>query len=355
MTRKRSIYSEKAGNGQDEYKRFIGRKAVTTSVLGIFLIGLMLYAVNVGAFHLSVSAIAHNLFSQDDDNMRQVLWNIRLPRIVGAVLSGAGLGVAGVVMQNLLKNPLASPFTTGVSQGAAFGAAFAIIIFGAGATHLVGNERVTQFSPHVIAISAFAGSILTVSLILTVSAMRNASSESVILAGVAIGAFFTAATMLLQYFATDVQVATTLFWTFGDLGKAGWKENAAIGIIVFLSLAYFVANGWNYNAHLWGEEVAGSLGVKVRNLRIAGMLLSCMIVSVITAFLGIIGFIGLIAPHLMRFFVGEDYRFLIPCSALCGGVLLLSSDILGRTILAPAVIPVGIVTSFMGHQSFFIF
>jgi iron complex transport system permease protein len=321
--------------------------------LVILLVVLMIYAVNVGAFHLSILEILRALFSQEDTTMHHVLWNIRLPRIVGAVLSGAGLGVAGVVMQNLLKNPLASPFTAGVSQGAAFGAAVAIIIFGAGATHLVGNEGVTVFYPHIIAISAFIGSLLSVVCILMVSAMRNVSTEAVILAGVAIGAFFSAATMLLQYFATDVQVSTTLFWTFGDIGKAGWKENATICIIVFLSLIYFILNSWNFNAHLWGEDVAESLGVKVKSLRVIGMMVSCIIVSVITAFLGIIGFIGLIAPHLMRFFVGDDYRFLVPCSALAGGLLLLLADILGRTILEPAIIPVGIITSFMGAPMFF--
>jgi iron complex transport system permease protein len=353
MTKTKNTYSELAENGQADYGRFIGKKMATMCALAILLVGLMVYAVNVGAFRLSISEILRALFSREEPTMHHVLWNIRLPRIVAAVLSGAGLGVAGVIMQNLLKNPLASPFTAGVSQGAAFGAAFAIIILGAGATHLVGNEGVTVFLPHVIATSAFIGSLLTVFFILTVSAMRNVSTEAVILAGVAIGAFFTAATMLLQYFATDVQVATTLFWAFGDIGKAGWKENTAICIIVFLSLIYFIWNSWNYNAHLWGEDVAESLGVKVKSLRIIGMLLSCMIVSVITAFLGIIGFIGLIAPHLMRFFVGDDYRFLVPCSALSGALLLLLSDILGRTILEPAVIPVGIITSFMGAPMFF--
>jgi iron complex transport system permease protein len=340
-------------DGQAEYRRFIGKKVATMAVLAVLLIGLMVCAVNVGAFRLSIPEILRALFSSEESVLHHVLWNIRLPRIVGAVVSGAGLGVAGVVMQNLLKNPLASPFTAGVSQGAAFGAAVAIIVLGAGATHLVGNEGVTIFSPHVIATSAFIGSLLSLICILIVSNIRNASTESVILAGVAIGAFFSAATMLLQYFATEVQVATTLFWTFGDIGKAGWKENAAIFIMVFISLIYFVGNSWNYNAHLWGEDVAESLGVKVKGLRIIGMTLSCLVVSVITAFLGIVGFVGLIAPHFVRFFVGDDYRFLVPCSALSGALLLLLSDILGRTILEPTVIPVGIITSFMGAPMFF--
>lgn len=337
----------------DEYKRYIGKKITILFLLAIFLLGFTVYAIDVGPFRPSFPEMIRTIFLQRDTSLHHILWSIRIPRIIGAVLAGAGLGVAGVVMQNLLKNPLASPFTVGVSQGAAFGAAFAIIVLGGGAMHLVGNEGVTVFHPYIVVFSALVGALTTVVFILAVIALRNVSPESVILAGVATGAFFSSATMLLQYFATDVQVAASLFWTFGDIGKAGWKENMVIAGVLFFSLIYFMYNSWNYNAHLWGEEVAESLGVKVKTLRITGMIFSCLIVSVITAFLGIIGFIGLIAPHLMRFLVGDDYRFLIPCSALLGGLLLLVSDIIGRTVLQPVVIPVGIITSFMGAPMFF--
>ncbi len=158
--------------------------------------------------------------------------------------------------------------------------------------------------------------------------------------------------MFLQYFASDMQVAATVFWTFGDLGKAGWRENAIMLVAFLFAFVYFVAVRWRFNALQWGDEVAQSLGVRVKRLRIIGMVLSALSVAVITAFLGIIGFIGLIAPHMARFLVGSDHRFLIPCSAILGALLLLLSDIVARMLMPPIILPVGIITSFLGAPLF---
>ena len=188
--------------------------------------------------------------------------------------------------------------------------------------------------------------------ILLLASLKGVSTEAVILAGVALSAFFGAATMLLQYFADDIQVAASVFWTFGDLGKAGWTENILIGITVVLAFAFFLVGRWEQNALLWGDEVAASLGIRVRNLRITAMLFSALTVAVTTAFLGIIGFIGLMAPHLARLFVGNDYRYLLISSALTGALLLLISDIIARSLIPPVILPVGIITSFAGAPLF---
>ena len=335
-----------------QYKKKIGLKWTAGGVLLLLLVGTALFSMTVGSLPLSIADIIAGLRQTAKGPFAYVIWNIRLPRMVGSVIAGAGLAVAGTIMQNILKNPLASPFTIGISHGAGFGAAFAIIILSAGQTHPVGSEGVTVLAPNLVVLSAFAGSLLSVAFILALALFRKVTPEAIILAGVALSAFFGAATMLLQYFATDIQLAATVFWTFGDLGKAGWRENILMFGAVLIPFAYFVSVRWRFNALQWGDEVAQSLGVRVKHLRIIGMILSSLAVAVITTFLGIIGFIGLIAPHIARFFVGNDYRFLIPSSALLGALLLLLSDIIARTLMAPVILPVGIITSFLGAPLF---
>lgn len=334
------------------YHQAIGLKWLVGGVLLLLLAGAALFSMTVGALPIGVGDLVTSLLAETGSQFGYVVWNIRLPRMITSVIAGSGLAVAGAVMQNILRNPLASPFTIGISQGAGFGAAFAIIILGAGTTSLAGTEAVTVHSPDLVVLSAFAGSMLSVIFILGLAILRRITPEAVILAGVALSAFFGAATMLLQYFASDMQVAATVFWTFGDLGKAGWRENGIMLAAFILAFGYFFAVRWRFNALQWGDEVAQSLGVRVKRLRIIGMVLSAMSVAVITAFLGIIGFIGLIAPHMARFLVGGDHRFLIPCTAVLGALLLLISDIVARLLLPPIILPVGIITSFLGAPLF---
>ncbi|MBF0507322.1 MAG: iron ABC transporter permease [Deltaproteobacteria bacterium] len=342
-----------AGPEQSGYERLTRRRTLVL-LFAVFLFSTVaILSLGVGSYQLSPAAILKALCGLGDEGIvRHLVWSIRLPRTMGAILAGAGLGVSGIVMQTLLKNPLAAPSTLGVSQGAAFGAAFAIIMLGAGQTHVSGNEAVTLTSRSTVVISAFTGSLITVIVIFALSTIKRISAESMILAGVAMSAFLSACTMLLQYFASDVQVAATVFWTFGDLGKAGPPENVIMAVTLVPAFLYFMLKSWSYNALQWGDDVAKSLGVGVKSLRLAGLVITCLIVSVATSFLGIIGFIGLLAPHLMRLVVGNDQRFLIPASALAGGLLLLCSDIFSRTVLAPVILPVGIITSFAGAPLF---
>ncbi len=332
----------------------LSRKRVLISLtLLIAISGAIVFSIKVGSYSISPSEIISTLVGRyEGETLHHVIWNIRLPRSIGAVVAGASLGLAGLIMQNVLKNPLASPFTLGVTQGAAFGAAFAIIILGAGKIHSAGNVGITITSQYLVVLSAFCGALITVMLILLLSTIRNMGPESIILAGVAVSALWSSATMLIQYFASDVHVSATVFWTFGDMGKAGWMQNCIMFVVLILAFFFFLYNSWSYNALLWGDESAKSLGVNVKTLRVASMIVASLIVAVVTAFLGIIGFIGLISPHIVRFMIGGDYRFLIPCTALFGGFLLLLSDTIARTIMSPIVLPVGIITSFAGAPMF---
>jgi len=173
-----------------------------------------------------------------------------------------------------------------------------------------------------------------------------------ILAGVAIGAMFTGATALVQYFADDVRVGSIVYWTFGNLGRPGWREIRMLSALNIAAFVYFIFNRWNYNAMESGPHTAKSLGVNVDMLVLVSMVVSTLVSATAIAFVGTIGFIGLIAPHIVRKFVGNDYRFLIPCSALMGGIIMLLADIASRTIRAPAVLPIGALTSFLGAPMF---
>ena len=174
----------------------------------------------------------------------------------------------------------------------------------------------------------------------------------VFLVGVALSSMFTGGTALIQYFCDDVMVATVVYWTFGSLGRAGWRDIAIIAVLTFGAFGYFIYNRWNYNAMESGTSTAKSLGVHVDALILSSMVLCALISSVAVAFVGCISFIGLIAPHIMRRFLGNDYRFLIPASALCGSALLILSDIVSRTLLSPTVLPIGALTSFLGAPLF---
>jgi len=335
------------------YQRTIRRKWSILLALLCLSAGACVLSIGTGSCPIDAGTIITCIFGGEvDETVRYLIMGLRLPRAAGAVVAGAGLGLSGAVLQTLLRNPLASPFTLGISQGAAFGASFAIIVLGAGQGHMAGAEGVTFFSHAPVVVCAFAGSLGTIAFILILSRVGNVTTESMILAGIGLSAFFSACTMLLQYFADDVQVAATVFWTFGDLGKAGWREVLLMTATLTPACIYFARRGWNCNALQWGDETAHSLGVGVERLRVTGMLIAGLVVAVATAFLGIIGFIGLLAPHSMRLFVGNDQRFLFPASLVAGSLLLLCSDILSRTLIAPVIIPVGIITSFAGAPLF---
>jgi iron complex transport system permease protein len=278
-----------------------------------------------------------------------VIWNIRMVRIIGALFAGAGLAVAGVVMQCILRNPLASPFTLGISSAAAFGASFAIIFLGAGSSM---TSTVSINNPYITTICAFLFSLLATGSILLLTKITRVSAETIILAGVAISVMFSAGLSFMQYIATDSQLGNIVAWTFGDMGKATWSWNALI-ILVFLPVAfYFFYKRWDYNALNAGEDTAKGLGVNTERERIVGMILSSVLSAFIVSFFGIIAFIGLLGPHIARMIIGSDHRYLIPLSIILGAILLIIADGVGQVILYPSVIPVGIITSMLGGPLF---
>ncbi|MFP4521256.1 MAG: FecCD family ABC transporter permease [Fibrobacterota bacterium] len=330
----------------EKYRRYALRKILAGLVISAGLLLLILYSLKIGSYETGIKDLLRVITGVASNRLEIIILGIRLPRIIAAVFAGAGLAFAGTVMQCLLRNPLASPFTMGVSQGAAFGAAFAIIVFGAGqASNGISGKYLTG-------LCAFSGSLASVTVILFLAGLRALDYRAIILGGVAMGSLFGAGTMFLQFFAEDVEVASVVFWSFGDPGRVSWGDLKIIIPVVTAGGLYFFHKSWEYNIVEGGEETAAALGVKIKRTRISGVLISALMTAVCVSFMGIIGFTGLIAPHITRKIVGGDHRFLIPVSAAAGALLLLGADTAARTIMSPEVLPVGILTSFFGAPLF---
>lgn len=337
--------SPSAHSAASDYLRNRRRSVIFLVFLGAVLLAAMLLSLRSGSYDTPTGELIRGIFGRAaDPKINVVVRNNRLPRILTAILAGAGLGVSGCVLQAILRNPLASASTLGVSQGAGFGAAFAIIVLNMGAAGGAGSAA--------IPLCAFAGSMAVALVILGLSRIRQVSPEGIVLAGVAISAMFTGATTLIQYFANEIQLATLVFWTFGDLGGVSWSEIRIMAAAVLLTGIYFLLRRWDYNALLSGAETATSLGINVRRLTMVNMILCCFTASTIVSYIGLISFIGLVAPHIVRLVVGNNHVYLLPGSILAGASLLLLGDLFARTAASPVVLPIGAITSFLGGPLF---
>ena len=341
------------GTIPNDYLAYVKTKAIWIIGGIILLLFLLIFSISVGAVSIPPYDVFLTLIGKNvNHKWDAIVWNIRLPQALTAILAGVGLSVAGVAMQSILRNPLGSPFTLGISNAGAFGAAVSVILLGTGQIHSTVAGAITINNPYITTIMAFFFCMIATAIILMISHIRGASPEVMVLTGVALSSLFTAGTMFLQYFASDTQLAAVVFWTFGDVGRANWAELGIITVLVTASTLYFLANRWNYNAIDAGNETAKGLGVNVERIRLYGMTVAALITAVLVAFLGVIGFVGLVCPHMVRRIIGDDQRYLIPGSCVMGGILLLASDTVARLIVAPYVLPVAVLTAFMGAPVF---
>lgn len=337
----------------EDYLVYIRRKYFWIMGGILFLFIMLIYSISVGAvtippYEVLQTITGHSVSTKWDS----IIWNIRLPQALAAIVAGAGLSVAGVAMQSILRNPIASPFTLGISNAGAFGAAVSVVVLGTGKVQSTVANAVIINNPYLTTTVALFFCLLATGVILLISSIRGASPEVMVLAGVALSSLFTAGTAFLQYFADDTQLAAVVFWTFGDVGRVNWLELKIMSGVVLLAIIYFIVNCWNYNAIDAGDETAKGLGVNVERIRLTGMVIAAFVSAVLVAFLGVIGFVGLVCPHMVRRVIGDDQRYLIPGSALFGGILLLASDTAARLIISPYVLPVSILTAFMGAPVF---
>lgn len=286
----------------------------------------------------------------------RIIWNIRFPRVLAAVIAGAGLSVSGLIMQTTLNNAMASPSTLGVSNAAVFGANLSIIAFAGGFLSTGNNLKNFDVTANPFATSSLAfifatGSVL---LILGLCTVRSFSPNVVVLAGIAIGSVWTAATTILQFYSTDVGLSAAVIWSFGDLGRATYRTDGIMLVAVVAGIIYFMLMSWKYNALLSGEATAKTMGIRVERLRFVSLLLASVITAACVSFLGVIGFVGIICPHITKKLLGQDHRVSIPVSCLSGSILLLLADTLSRSVGHGSALPVGAITSILGAP-FFIF
>lgn len=330
------------------------KKILVVTVLAAAVVLLALTELLVGSSGMSVRSCVLALLGQGDTAAVRIMRYIRLPRLLAAVIAGAGLSAAGLVMQTVLGNPMASPATLGVSNAAVFGANLSIVAFAGGflSTGNNLNSYTASADPFATSALAFLFAAASVLVILALCRLRDFFPGVVVLAGIALGSVWTAATTILQFYATDVGLSAAVIWSFGDLGRATYRTDLIMLAVTAAGIVLFSVLAWRYNALLSGGDAAGSMGVNVGLLRWVSLLASSLITAVCVSFLGIIGFVGIICPHAVKRLIGHDHRWALPASALCGSALLLAADALSRSLGSGSALPVGAITSLLGAPFF---
>jgi len=314
------------------------RLIIYTSFLSLFLFIAFLTSLMIGAYPLSPIEVINALFFQNNSVVNTIVNNYRLPRALSAIITGASLGIAGGVIQSLTRNPLADPYITGMSSGAALGAAIAFIL--------------PFVSIFMVPFFAFIGGLTSIFLTIFLTKISKAGNIGFILAGIAIGTIFSSMLMLILTLAAE-KAHGILYWIYGSFSTAKWSEIYVISPIVIPSCIFLLINARDLNILLLGEEHARQLGINAKKLWNLMLLFSSLSVSTCVAFSGIIGFIGLISPHIVRLLISSDNRFVLPLAGLTGALLLLLSDNIVKSPLNPlGELPVGVITSMMGAPFF---
>lgn len=329
-------------------------KTAALLALSLAVILLAFVCLFIGSSRMSVADCLAALAGNSTDANTRIIWNIRIPRVLAAIIAGAGLSVSGLIMQTTLNNAMASPSTLGVSNAAVFGANLSIIAF-AGGFLSTGNNPANYTvgtNPYATSLLAFLFALLSILLILALCRLRAFSPNVVVLAGIAMGSVWTAGTTLLQFYATDVGLSAAVIWNFGDLGRATYRTDLIMFLAVALGTVFFMLMSWRYNALLSGDAAAMTMGVHVDRLRFVSLLLASMITAVCVSFLGVIGFVGIICPHMVKRLLGQDHRYATPASLLSGSLLLLLADTLSRSLGNGSALPVGAITTLLGAPFF---
>ena len=340
------------------YKTALQRRsrhsAAIIAVMAFLVLVLSFACLFAGSSGMTFSQALNALMGHGTPAQMRILWNIRLPRVLAAIIAGAGLSVSGLVMQTCLNNTMAAPSTLGVSNAAVFGANLSIIAFAGG--FLSTGNNLASFdvgaNPYATSLMAFLFSTVSILLILGLCTVRSFSPNVVVLAGMAIGSVWTAATTVLQFYATDVGLSAAVVWNFGDLGRATYRTDAIMFAVVAAGMIGFSLMRWEFNALLSGEATAKTMGIHVERLRFTALLLASVITAVCVSFLGVIGFVGILCPHVTKKLLGQDHRITIPVSCMGGSMLLLLADTLSRSMGGGSALPVGAITSLLGAPFF---
>ncbi|MFK3707381.1 FecCD family ABC transporter permease [Klebsiella sp. NPDC088457] len=327
------------------YQRILRRRILIMVILLMLILASLLLDFTMGPSGLTLDTIWQTLVSPETVNTgtRVIVWDIRLPYALMAIVVGLALGLAGAEMQTILNNPLASPFTLGVSSAAAFGAALAIVLG-------IGVPGVPE--QWFISANAFVFALLAALLLDGITRWTNVATSGVILFGIALVFTFNALVSMLQFVASEDTLQGLVFWTMGSLARASWEKVGILCLILLFILPLSLMSSWKLTALRLGEDRAISFGINVRRLRLTTLLRISILSAVAVAFVGPIGFIGLVAPHIARMIFGEDHRFYLPGSAFTGALVLSLASVASKNLIPGVIIPVGIVTSLVGVPFF---
>ncbi|MDK9365580.1 iron ABC transporter permease [Lelliottia sp. V106_12] len=328
-----------------QYRKVVMRRFVVAGVILLLIVLSLLLDFTLGPSGISVATLWHTLFdaASADAGTRVIVWDIRLPFALMAVVVGMALGLAGAEMQTILNNPLASPFTLGVSSAASFGAALAIIL-GLGIPGIPDQWFISA--------NAFIFALMACFVLDGISRWTRVATSGVVLFGIALVFTFNALISILQFVASEDTLQGLVFWTMGSLARASWDKLAILLVVLLIVVPLSLKNAWKLTALRLGEDRAVSFGINVRKLRLATLLRISIISALTVAFVGPVGFIGLVAPHISRMMFGEDHRFYLPGSMLIGALVLSLASVLSKNIVPGVIIPVGIVTSLVGVPFF---
>lgn len=329
------------------YRHLSRRRSLIIAIMAVALVASVIVDVMVGPAGLTLPDMLRTIFTPANTTALEnaIVWDIRLPMAVMAVVVGAALSVAGLQMQTILNNPLAEPFTLGIAAAASFGAATSIV---AGVSVLsVGGLFMTAANAWICAVGACV-------VIQGLSLLRDAGAETMILLGIALVFLFSALLSLMQFVASEQALQQVVFWTLGSLTKADWLRVGLVAAMLVIVVPLCARASWRLTALRMGDERAASLGVSVRKLRLVVLLGVSVLAATAVAFVGTIGFVGLVGPHVARMLVGEDQRYLLPASALGGALLLSVTSIVAKSVMPGVIIPVGIITALIGVPFFMV-
>lgn len=330
-----------------QYKKNNFFKIMMITVCSVLCVAIIICDILIGTYELTLKEVLYTITHPTDKSVMAyiIVWNIRLLPAITGILAGFALSLAGATMQTILNNPLATPYTLGVSSGAGLGAYVAIV---------VGIESLSILGRYLLPVFAFAFAILACLSIYSIAKIKNFASSVMVLAGIGMNFMFSAAQTLLQYAASAEELQTAMFWLFGSLNRSKWEDLAILLPVVVICFIYIYKNSWRLTAMQLGDAKAKSLGINVEKIRMRMFVVISLLTATAVAFVGTIGFIGLVGPHIARMLVGEDQRFFIPMSCACGSLILSAAGLAARTIVPGTILPIGVLTSLLGVPFFFL-
>lgn len=332
-------------------------KVLISIIMVLAVIISPVLSISFGAANINFNDVFAAVLNQLGGNYelssikQRIIIELRMPRILMAFLAGAGLSLAGAVLQNVTRNPLADPYLFGISSGASFGAVLVIAVLSGMSGVVFGEQADSIIAAIGIPLGAFIGSALSVMLVVSLSG-NGVQIERMILAGVATSFMFSAATSMVLYMSDPRAASSLLFWSLGSFSRVSWDDMLLPIVAIVFALSLFIGYGRQLRAVLAGDENARALGVHVTRLRMGMLLLSSFMTAMIVAYCGGIGFVGLMVPHLVRRFVGSNSVFTMIMTALFGGVFLIWVDVVARTLLVGAELPIGVITAAIGSVFF---